>query len=179
MKKVFFGIISFFLLVTVSGCGYSVRTLSPYLSSKDTIYVAPIENTVDYSSERRQKSLYIPLMEVKVSNAVTNRFIFDGNLKIAKEGNADLILKGKLLNYQRDVLRRDDNDDAEEYRIRITVSLVLFDSVEEENVWVEPNFSGDATYFLTGSNAKSEGAAIDEAIKDLAKRIVDRTIEDW
>jgi len=179
MKKTSSLITFFFLLAAVSGCGYSVRTLSPYLSSKDTIYVAPFENTVDYSSESKQKNLYIPLMEVKITNEVTNRFIFDGNLKIDKEENADLVLKGKLLNYRRDVLRYDDNDDAEEYRISITVSLVLWDSATEEEVWVESGFIGDATYFLIGPNATSESSAIDEAVKDLSKRIVDRTIEDW
>lgn len=178
MKRTYFLAILVFL-VCVSGCGYTTRSLSPAIAAFKTIYVQPFKNSVDYSSERGSKNLYIPMMEVKVSNAVINRFVHDGVLKVAKEHEADLVLKGELINYRRDELRRDDDDNVQEYRITVTVSLVLWDVAKEEPMWTEPGFSGDTTYFLSGPAARSESAAIDDAVNDLAQRIIERTVEDW
>ena len=71
------------------------------------------------------------------------------------------------------------NEDVEEYRITISVSLTLWDFAEDKAVWTESSFSGDTTYFTTGPLAKSEGTAVEDAIKDLARRIVERTVENW
>jgi len=173
--------LAFFCLavITLSGCGYATRTLSPTIISYKTIFIQPFKNKVDYSSERADKNLYVPMMEVKVTNAVIDKFIRDGALKVSKEDEAGLILKGELMNYRRDDLRRDDDDNVQEYRITITVALTLWDVANQEAVWVEPGFSGDTTYLLVGPNAKSESAAIDDAVKDLAQRIIERTVEDW
>ena len=46
-------------------------------------------------------------------------------------------------------------------------------------MWAEPSFGGDSTYLVTGSGSKSESVAIDDAVKDLAQRIIERTVEDW
>ena len=38
---------------------------------------------------------------------------------------------------------------------------------------------GDATYFITGTQAKTEKAALDLAIADLARRVLERLVENW
>ncbi len=158
------------------GGGYSTRSnLAGHIK---LIYVQPFKNSIAYTTESR-RSLYLPLLEVKAKNAVVDRFQFDGNLKIATEDKADLILKGELKDYQRSGLRYTDNNDVQEYRVQIFVSLELWDVKKQAVVWQEPNFVGEATYFTTGSLAKSEDAAVEEATSDLAKRIVERTVEDW
>ncbi len=43
----------------------------------------------------------------------------------------------------------------------------------------EPSFSGEATYFTVGAQAKSESAALEDALTDLARRVVERVIENW
>ena len=63
--------------------------------------------------------------------------------------------------------------------LTVTVALTLWDRVNEKVVWTEPAFSGDTTYFTSGSLAKSEATAIQDAVADLARRVVDRTIQDW
>jgi len=41
-------------------------------------------------------------METKITDAVINRFLLDGYLKlVSKEDQADLILKGELTNYEK------------------------------------------------------------------------------
>lgn len=160
----------------VSGCGY---TTSSNLDSRfRAVYVEDFENRIEYSSASG-KDIYIPLLEVKAQNAVVDRFLFDGNLKVSEPQTADLILRGELKSYQRDTLRTTDNEDVLEYRVRITVHFKLWDTRREEMVWDEPRFSGEATYFVSGSEATSEDSAIEEAISDLARRIVERTIENW
>lgn len=165
--------------VFLGGCGYATRIVPASLAGMKTIYVEPFKNSVDYETEKGGKNLYVPMMEVKVTNATVNRFVTDGFLKIAKPQDADLCLKGELIDYQRDVLRYDDNDDVQEYRITVIVKLTLLNTRTNEALWVEPAFAGDATYFPTGSNATSESAAINKAVQDLAQRIIERTVEDW
>src|SRR3989339_757505 len=57
--------------------------------------------------------------------------------------------------------------------------LELFDAENQEIAWSETSFAGEATYFLTGSQASTEESAVNDAIIDLAKRVVERTVEDW
>ena len=67
----------------------------------------------------------------------------------------------------------------EEYRIKLTVSMQLEDASRGALLWTEKSFVGETTYRVSGSGAKSESAAIRDAISDLARRIVERTIEAW
>ena len=165
-----------FLISGMTGCGYS--THSAFVGHYKTIHVEPFKNKIVYGTETIRNT-YIPLLEVKITNAVADRFLFDGNLKVRKKDTADLILKGELINYDRGALRYTEDEEVQEYRITITVSLTLWDSVKNEAVWTEPNFSGDTTYFTSGALAKSEGTAIEDAVNDLARRIIERTIENW
>jgi len=172
--------ISLILIILICGlspsCGYTTgSTLAAYYK---TIHVESFKNSISFTREN-QRNIYLPLLEVKVRNAVVDRFMFDGNLKIAESDQATLILKGELKSYQRDGLRYTDNDDVEEYRVRIIVSLEMWDSRKDELVWAEGSFAGEATYFLTGPDATTEDSAVEEAITDLARRIVERTIENW
>jgi len=121
---------------------------------------------------------YRPGMEVDLTKAVRDRFLFDGNLKIATQENADIILKGKLVDFKKDVLRYDANDNVEEYRIKLIANLELEDA-SNKAIWKESGFVGETTYRTSGSLAKGEDAAIEDAISDLARRIVERTIEAW
>lgn len=167
------GVLSFFSY----HCGYSTHTTLP--RHFRTIHIEPFKNAVGYSTEGARRNLYVPLLEVKTRSAIADRFLLDGTLKVIEPQTADLILKGELKDYDRAGLRFSDSDDVEEYRISITVSLELFDTSKQETVWAEPSFSGEATYFLSGPQATSEEAAIQKAMEDLARRVVERTVEDW
>jgi hypothetical protein len=164
-----------FCLWSIS-CGYT--TGSNLASHLKTIHVEPFENKISYASEDR-RNLYLPLIEVKTRNAVIDRFQFDGHLKPAQSDRANLILKGALTGFERHALRFTDEDDVQEYRIQIIVSLEMVDTSTKETFWSEPSFVGEATYFVSGPLAKSEETAVEEAMIDLARRIVERTIENW
>ncbi len=173
-------IIFILILSLVSGCGYTTRSMiDPNIK---TIYIKPFENKIDFGAQDSVYSklrTYYPNLETDITSAVVDRFLFDGNLKIVKEDDADVILKGELVEYRREVLRYEEDEDVEEYRLNIVVNISLWSSKENQLLWQENNFTGDTTYFTSGSKAKSESAAIKDGITDLANRIIERAIENW
>lgn len=175
MKKTLLGIILLGMICSC-GCGYSTRSALP--AKWRTISISHFANKIDYTNASK-RSLYIPLMEVKVRNGVVRRFQYDGNLKIADENMADLVLTCELVDYVRDVMRYTDNDDPWEYRIRILVNLKLTEGKDGPVVWEENGFAGETSYFVSGAQMKSESTAVDAAVTDLSRRIVERTIENW
>jgi outer membrane lipopolysaccharide assembly protein LptE/RlpB len=173
-KKIIFltGCAALFL----AACGYTTKSLLP--PELRSIAVEPIQNEIDYSAHQR-RALYVPLIEVAIRSEIVNRFQIDGNLRITEPETASLILRGSLVSYDRGELRVDPNNDVQEYRIYVSVNFELWDTAKQEARWSEPRFTGEGTYFVSGPRATSEQVAIDEAIKDLARRIVERTTEDW
>ncbi|MFQ5680896.1 MAG: LPS assembly lipoprotein LptE [Candidatus Omnitrophota bacterium] len=173
----------FCLLPSVlSGCGYTTRSfVNPKMR---TIYIQPFVNKINIASEfseRRKYKTYFPLLEAKITREVVNRFIFDGNLRIAKPEKADVVLTGELIDYLKQPLKYKASDNAtiEEYRLNLIVNIKLSYREGGEVVWEEKGFVGDTTYFTSGPSAKSESSALTLAITDLARRIVERTIEQW
>lgn len=173
MRKIFSLFLASVVLV-LPACGYSTRTSLP--ASIKTISVTPFVNKIDFQSGK--PNVYVPLLEVKAHDALVSRFQFDGTLRIAEARDADMVLKGELISYDRGALRYTANNDVQEYRISVTVHLTMFDHLGQM-LWEEPSFTGEASYFLTGLNATSEAGAVESAVQDLAKRIVERTVEDW
>ncbi len=164
------------LLLNLVGCGYTTGSLLPPQYRK--IAIEPFQNKVGYTDENIQ-GVYVPLLETNVRTSIIDRFLFDGNLRIADADKADLILNGNLISIAQDDLRQDVNQNIQEYRIRIIVSLTLTDAATHKVLWTEPSFTGETTYFLTGTQATSQSAALDAALTDLATRVVDRTVENW
>jgi hypothetical protein len=167
------------LMFNLYGCGYTTRA---YTGIYKTIYVAPFKNGINTADEKASYTKYMsyyPLLESTITRAVVDRFIFDGSLKVVKENYADVVLKGELISYNRDAVRyTDNNEDVQEYRITLTVNISLYGKAGEL-IWQKNNFSGDTSYYITGTRTKSEKDALDDAIKDLARRVVEGFVEVW
>lgn len=179
-RKNFSLFVFYFLLLFIAGCGYTTR--SGVANLYKTIYIPPFVNKIDITKETDVGSkykIYRPMLDTDVTKAVINKFLFDGNIKPVKSGNANITLKGEILEFRKDPVRWDDNDNVEEYRVNLIVNLTLWDNREDKLAWQENSFTGDTTYFVTGASAKSEATAISDAITDLARRIVERTVEEW
>ena len=180
IKEKIFLACSLLLLINLSGCGYTSRSL---LAEKyKTIYIPQFANQIDITKEAdtaNKYKLYRPLLEQDVTQAVIDRFLFDGTLKPGKAQGTDLTLEGALVEFRLDPLRYTNLEDVEEYRVNIVVNLKLTDNKENKILWQENYFTGDSTYFTTGPAAKSEDTAISDAINDLTRRIVERTVEQW
>ncbi len=182
MKKISLSLVVIFVLgiIAYSGCGYTTRS---YLGPYQKIYVAPFKNSIDIANAKSAYSNYItyyPLLESTITQAVVNRFIFDGSLKITKEENADVVLRGELISYERTAMRyAENNEDVTQYRITLIVNIGLYNAKTGEQIWQKNSFAGDSNYYTTGSQVKSEKAALDDAVSDLARRIVEEFIEAW
>ena len=173
------------LLFLTAGCGYTTRSM---LSGKyKTIYITPFLNKVDITQESYSANkyrIYRPMLETDITKKVINRYLFDGNLKPVKEGLADLVLKGELVEYRKDpVSYTSDSDNVAEYRININVNLSLWDKKEDKLAWEENNFNGNYSYFTSFASGNviqvPEETAVTNAVEDLARRIVERTVEQW
>ncbi|MDD5128862.1 MAG: LptE family protein [Candidatus Omnitrophica bacterium] len=177
------------LATALPGCGYTTRSM--LYGKYSTIYITPFLNKVDVIQESytaNKYRIYRPMLETDITKKVINRYLFDGNLKPVKEDEADLVLKGELIEYRKDPLSyTSDSEDVTEYRINIYVNLKLWDKKENKIMWEENNFNGNYSYFVKNSTINpgnnvvvvSEGAAVNSAVEDLARRIVERTVEQW
>lgn len=176
------------------GCGYTTRSM---ISNKyRTIYITPFINKVDITSELdtgNKFKIYRPRLETDITNAVTNKYLFDGNLRPTKKESADLVLKGELIEYRKDPLRYNTNDEVSEYRMSVFVNISLWDNKADKMLWQADGFSGYYEYFtaayyastngtaskLSGVTTKSDDEAINFALDDLARRVVERTVNEW
>ncbi|MBI4437137.1 MAG: LptE family protein [Candidatus Omnitrophica bacterium] len=164
MKKVL--VILFILLAAGSGCGYTLKTTPPH--GLETIHVETFKNET-----------YEPGLEIDLTNGILSRFLFDGSLRVTGEKEADAVLRGRLTKFVREPLRYTSTEEIEEYRLVLAVALSLWDTRTQTVLWEEKNFVGDTSFFVSGPLAKSEEKARQEAISRLARRIVDRTVEEW
>ena len=169
-----------YCLLPSAGCGYTVHSALP--GSYRTVCVQPFTNQIDITTDvtdRSRYKVYRPRLEADITNAVVNRYIFDGNLRITDASRANLLLTGALKDFRRDPLRYDSNRNVEEYRLSLVVDLEMRELAGNTVLWSEPSFTGDATFFVTGSLAEAERTALDRAVEDLARRVVERTVENW
>lgn len=164
----------------LSGCGYTTKSL---LSDElKTVYVDNFRNMINITAEQTNNRMYRgykPGMEINMRTAVIDKFLIDGNLKIETEDKADLVLRVNFIDYKREALAWDANDNVEEYRIKLVVDMEMIDMKKGKTLWAEKGFTGEKDYRTTGALVMSEGTALVEAEKDLARRIVERTVEAW
>ncbi|NQU95940.1 MAG: hypothetical protein HQ549_06940 [Candidatus Omnitrophica bacterium] len=176
-RNIFFTILS---LVFLYGCGYTSHSVLP--SGEATVHVGNFVNKIDTTREISNDRVYFayrPGLETDITRAVIDKFMIDGNYEIKDEKSAHFLLTGELVNFRREPLRYDASENVIEYRLHIAVDIKLYDLKKESIVWRENNFAGESTYRTTGQFAKSESAAITDAVKDLARRIVERTVLNW
>ena len=173
------GLILVFALPLVAGCGYSHKSLLP--SDVRTIYVAPVKNTIDLTGEIGEKQRFRvtrPGVEVELTNAIRNRFIFDGTLKVVSTPTADTVLEAKLVDYRRDALRYSEGDDIQEYRLSVVLDVTVYRVKDRKVLW-RGGTAGDTSFFLSGAHALSEDEAVVKAVEDVAQRVVEKTVELW
>ena len=160
--------------------GYTTQTALP--EHVETVHVEKVTNTIDISQEvtnNKPFQTYRPGLEVELRNALIERFIFDGHLRIASKNKADAVLKASLLNFDRDPVSYNADDSVQEFRIHVTAELRFMDQLNDEVLWEAHSLSGEATYFLSGPLAVSEDRAVALALDDLVRRAVEGILEVW
>ena len=150
----------------LAGCGYTTRSaLPPFLK---TINIATFENqTYEYQ------------IESILANKIANEFIIDGRLQVVNVGEADTQLTGTILEYCREPLVYDNNEEVTQYKIQVFAGAALRDLEDGSIIWEGSRISGEDIYFVTGNLANTEEQARLGAFQDLAGNIVDQVIEGW
>lgn len=169
------------LAAALAGCGYTTKSLLP--EDIKRIHVAPVKNAIDLSSENSGKDhfrVYRPGLEVELTNAIINRFIFDGNLRVSSHPeDSDAVVDAKLVDYRRDALRYTDSDDVREYRVNVVLDVSVYRTSNHQVLWHDAALAGDTTFFVAGQRAASEDDAAAKAVEDAARRVVEKTLELW
>jgi hypothetical protein len=168
------------MVFTHSGCGYTTGSLLP--PSIKNIYVENFTNKIPITNEatiENRYKTYRPRLEIDITETLRDQYIFDGHLRVTEPKDADIILEGELVDFRREPTRYGYDDNVEQYRIAIFVNLKMKDAKANKILWQETSFAGSDYYYVSGSQAESEEASITAAINDLARRIVERTIEVW
>ncbi|MEA3488909.1 MAG: LPS assembly lipoprotein LptE [Candidatus Omnitrophota bacterium] len=179
MRTIKFTVLTFFLLVS-AGCGYTSSSLLP--PELDSVHVVNFENKIDPAREvssRRPTYAYWPGLEIDVTRATIDRFIFDRHLDIKSRKKAALLLKGQLVDFRQLPLSYDKGDSVTELRVEIFVDLELYNNLTGELMWREGRFMGWSSYDIAGPNAEPESGGVRSAVKDLSQRIVERVVEAW
>ena len=147
-----------------------------------TVHVAEVENKINIGGEvtsRQGFQVYRPGLERQLRNAVMERIIFDGHLKISPQDKADSVLKLELLEFRRDPLRYNQDDTIAEYRVHVVASASFTDRRENKSIWSTSSISGNKDFHLAGELAISEDEAVELALEDLSRHVVESILEIW
>ena len=161
------------VLVTVLAAGGCAYTPSPALlpSHLKTIAIPVFRNeTTEYN------------LEQAITQAVIDRFVVDNHLRVVGEREANLLLRGSITHYKNSIFGFTTGDEATEYRVTISVSVLLKDQVKNREMWSEDDLIKTANYFVVdvpGQPARTELDGRKDAISKIAEEILARTVEGW
>jgi hypothetical protein len=116
-----------------------------------------------------------PLLETLLTAAIREKFIRDGRLTVVATEQADLILRGKIINYGVRTLSFDDQDRSSEVRIRIDAGFSLIRKGSGEELWAL-NLQARSEYPVferLSSVERAKDAAESRAFKELAEELVE------
>jgi len=153
------------LLIVAASCGYSARALLP--SHIKRVCIPTFDNeTTRYGIEQ------------SVTTSVTDAFVADGRLSVVSEGEADAMLRGVIVKYEKGPLTFDRAQTVDEFRLEVTVAVQFEDLRESKVLWKESGFRAWKSFTEVEGGA-SEDEALADAIATLASDIVSRTLEGW
>ena len=154
-----------------SGCGYHlVGTSSSLPSHLKTISIPVFKNT---SSQ--------PEIHRELTSAVLESFISDGRLKVAKKGDADLIMDATLIFYQKRNVSFGSQDLVSNIIIEVEIDLTITDQIKNK-VFMKEKFKTQWDYKSTSDIAATERArlkALDLGFQDLGRRLVSLLIDQF
>jgi outer membrane lipopolysaccharide assembly protein LptE/RlpB len=145
----------------IGGCGYSTQGTLP--SDIKTIAVPIFQNLT------RE-----PAVEGVITRGVVEAFSTNGRLKIASVANADAILDGEVIGYNVFSIAFDRNSNVRQYRLIVTVNLLLRDRRKNEVLFRQTGVREQVDFRV--ENAVSGTISLEETALKAAAVEVGRTI---
>lgn len=158
------------LFAAISGCAYTAgSSLLP--SHLRTVAIPTFENgTTEY------------LLEKEITQAVIDKFIADNHLRVVDQRTANSVLRGRIVSYRNAVFGFTGSNQAQEYRVTITVDVTFKDLVKNRELWKDPEITKYANYYVQavpGDSAHTELQGRQQAVAKIADEILSRTVEGW
>jgi hypothetical protein len=118
-------------------------------------------------------------IEQELTQAVAEAFTSDNRLTVVSERDADVMLRGVIMKYEKGALTFDRAAAVGEYRVSISISVVLEDLKEGKVLWQDDTMNAWEAYNEDEEGATGEDEATARVMVTLANDIVSRTIEGW
>jgi hypothetical protein len=117
-----------------------------------------------------------------ITDAVIDEFIADGTLDVVDEYDADSKLIGEIVSYKKEALSYDVHELVQEYNLAVVVSITFQDARSGEVIWQEKSMYEAVSYFTVETSkgpAETEDEALERLAEELARKIVNRTMQGW
>ncbi|MGD8717842.1 MAG: LptE family protein [Candidatus Zixiibacteriota bacterium] len=169
MRKAASASLAFVIILTATlACG--PYTFNPNLPGHIKSVAIPLfknPRTFKYGAER------------VLTDAVINEFVADGSLDVAGENVADSKLTVEIVNYKKEALSYDVQEVVKEYNLAVVISATFTDLTTNQVLWQEPSLYESVSYYAVGGRAETEDEALDRLAEELARKIVNRTLQGW
>jgi hypothetical protein len=121
-----------------------------------------------------------PNLELRVTEEIIDNLIADNTLRVVDEADADALLDGTIVGFRNVPFSFNQDLNAEEYHVIITVQVSLYNRRLNEPIWEAKTIKGDGSYFL---DSPAPGLAFDDAVAEsifeITERILNLTVQDW
>ncbi len=147
-----------------------------------------------FSGRTRAGDVYMPFFEdrssgeraLDVGNDLTQRLVGefrqDSHTHVfqtaSDRGRAQKELLGVVKRVTESILSRDPNETGEEYRVVVECSVTYRDLATDKVLWQSANVTGDGQYLLSQGDTGFRGA-LDEALGEVVRSIIDNTLRAW
>ncbi|MGD0017396.1 MAG: LptE family protein [Verrucomicrobiia bacterium] len=124
---------------------------------------------------------YKPQLEAQITNGIIKRLQADGTLQADSEANADIVVTGEIIRYDRLALRlaQEDANVPREYRLTITVRVEAHDRRTGTVVLKPTDITGKADMFIGTDQQSAEYQALPLVADDVARQVVSLLVESW
>lgn len=160
-------------------CGLSVGLLAGCAGYR----LGPVQKTVyrSVAVPMFQNRTLTPQLEAQVTNAIIKRLHKDGALAVRFTDDADVILRGEIIGYERETVRgeRLDTTVPRELRLTIQVRVEAYHRITGATIVPATVVSGKADTFIGTDQQSSERQALPLIADDLAQKVVSLLTERW
>jgi hypothetical protein len=158
------------LLVALMLAGCSHYGFSPSVKTHLSTVAVPIlgNETLEFGVEQ------------DVTDAIISEFTNDNSLRVVGEEEADSMLRGTVVGYERPVISYDAGGNPRDYKVRIVARLTYEDLKRKVTVW-DGEIDGWAVYSVGGEGGAltTEEEARAEAVAKLAQDVLSQTVQGW
>ncbi len=156
----------FIVIFIITGCTWTPRNILPKYFR--TIYVNAIENSTSIND--LDKMLY---------DSLVSEFELDGRLTVTPNvGNADGILFTEIETYKVVPISYTETGEPDGHRIIMRIYMRVRDLKSREYIR-EKEFEETTEFYLKSKPVETELEARERLIKEIARKIVSKTIEGW